>query len=99
MLNGCAPLWTAVLAPLWAEADGLRPRQLGGLALGFLGIVVLARPTGGVFNSSSLGVLAVVVATLSYAFATHFSKRYFQASPPLVPAFLPFAFGALVLMP
>jgi len=99
ILNGCAPLWTAVLAPLWAEADGLRPRQIGGLALGFAGIVVLAHPTGGVFNSSTVGILAVVVATLSYAFATHFSKRYFQASPPLVPAFLQCAFGALILLP
>ena len=99
ILNGAAPLWTALLAPLWAEADGLRPRQIGGLALGFLGIVVLARPSGGIFNSSTVGVLAVVAATLSYAFATHFSKRYFQASPPLVPAFLQCAFGALILLP
>ena len=99
ILNGTAPLWTALLAPLWAEADGLRPRQLAGLTLGFLGIVVLARPSGGVLNSSSLGILAVVLATLSYAFSTHFSKRQFQVSPPLVPAFLQCAIGALILLP
>jgi len=99
ILNGIAPLWTAMLAPFWAEADGLHPRQYGGLALGFIGVVVLARPSGGILRSSSIGVMAVVAATLSYAFATHFSKRFFQETPPLVPAFLQCALGALILLP
>jgi drug/metabolite transporter (DMT)-like permease len=100
ILNSTAPLWTALLAPMWAEAEGLRPSQYGGLALGFIGTVILARPTGSsVVSSSSIGVLAVVVATLSYAFATHFSKRFFQETPPLVPAFLQCALGALLLLP
>jgi drug/metabolite transporter (DMT)-like permease len=99
ILNGTAPLWTAMLAPLWAEADGLHPQQYGGLALGFIGVVVLARPSGGILSSSSIGVIAVVAATLSYAFAAHFSRRYFQETPPLVPAFLQCALGALVLLP
>jgi drug/metabolite transporter (DMT)-like permease len=43
--------------------------------------------------------MAVVAATLSYAFATHFSKRFFQETPPLVPAFLQCALGALILLP
>jgi drug/metabolite transporter (DMT)-like permease len=100
ILNATAPLWTALLAPMWAEAEGLRPIQYGGLALGFIGTVILARPTGGgILSSSSIGVLAVVAATLSYAFATHFSKRSFQSTPPLVPAFLQCALGALLLLP
>jgi drug/metabolite transporter (DMT)-like permease len=100
ILNATAPLWTALLAPLWAEAEGLSRRQYGGLALGFIGTVILARPTGSaILSSSSIGVLAVVAATLSYAFATHFSKRSFQSTPPLVPAFLQCALGALMLLP
>jgi drug/metabolite transporter (DMT)-like permease len=99
ILNGTAPLWTAMLSPLWAEADRLHPRQYAGLAIGFVGVVVLARPSGGIFSSSSIGVMAVVAATLSYAFATHFAKRFFQETAPLVPAFLQCALGALILLP
>jgi drug/metabolite transporter (DMT)-like permease len=100
ILNATAPLWTALLAPMWAEAEGLRPRQYGGLALGFIGTVILARPTGSaIVSSSSVGVVAVVAATLSYAYATHFSKRSFQSTAPLVPAFLQCALGALMLLP
>ena len=99
ILNATAPLWTALLGPFWAEADRLTLRQVAGLVLGFLGIVVLARPTGNVFSSNTLGILAVVAATLCYGWATHFSKRAFQETPPQVPAFLQCILAAVVLAP
>jgi drug/metabolite transporter (DMT)-like permease len=99
ILNATAPLWTALLAPLFAEAEQLHPRQGIGLALGFAGVVILARPTGNVLNSNFLGVLAVIAATLAYAIATHFSKRAFEDVPASVPAFLQCAGAALLLAP
>ncbi|HEV3233636.1 MAG TPA: EamA family transporter [Candidatus Dormibacteraeota bacterium] len=99
ILNATAPMWTVLLAPFWAEADRITARTVVGLVIGFAGIVVLARPTGNVFSSSSLGILAVVAATLSYALATHFSKRHFQDTPPQVPAFLQCIGAAVVLAP
>jgi drug/metabolite transporter (DMT)-like permease len=99
ILNATAPLWTMLLAPFWAEADHLGPKQVGGLVLGFLGVVVLARPTGNILSSGTLGILAVVVATLCYGWATHFSRRAFQRTPPQVPAFLQCALAALFLAP
>jgi drug/metabolite transporter (DMT)-like permease len=99
ILNATAPLWTAILAPLYSEAEQLRPRQGIGLAMGFAGVVVLAHPTGSLLSSNFLGALAVVVATLSYAVATHYSRRHFQAVPPQVPAFLQCALSALLLAP
>src|ERR1700682_2106750 len=45
ILNATAPLWTALLSPMWAEAEGLHPRQYGGLALGFIGTGPPARAT------------------------------------------------------
>lgn len=99
ILNATAPLWTALLAPLFAEAEQIHVRQGIGLVLGFAGVVILAHPTGSLLNSNFLGVLAVIVATLAYAIATHFSKRAFQDVPPQVPAFLQCAGAALILYP
>ena len=99
ILNATAPLWTALLAPLFAEADRFHPRQGIGLAMGFLGTVILAHPTGSLLSSSFLGALAVIVATLAYAVATHYSRRHFQGVPSQVPAFLQTAWGAVVLAP
>jgi drug/metabolite transporter (DMT)-like permease len=99
VLNATAPLWTALIAPLFAEAEQLHRRQGIGLGLGFVGVVILAHPTGSLFNSNFLSVLAVVVATLSYAVATHYSKRHFQDVSPAVPAFLQCGSAALILAP
>jgi drug/metabolite transporter (DMT)-like permease len=99
ILNATAPLWTALLAPLFREAEGIHRRQAVGLAMGFAGVVILARPSGSMFSSSFLGVMAVVAATLSFATATHFSKRHFQDVPPQVPAFVQCALAAVVLSP
>jgi drug/metabolite transporter (DMT)-like permease len=99
ILNATAPLWTALLAPLFAEAEQLHRRQGIGLVLGFAGVVILARPTGSVLNSNFLGILGVIAATLSYAVATHYSARRFQDVPPQVPAFLQCALAAVLLAP
>jgi drug/metabolite transporter (DMT)-like permease len=99
ILNATAPLWTALLAPLWAEAEQLHPRQGIGLALGFAGVVILAHPTGNILSSNFLGALAVIAATLSYAVATHYSVRQFRDVPAQVPAFLQCAGAALLLAP
>jgi drug/metabolite transporter (DMT)-like permease len=99
ILNATAPMMTVVLSPFWAEADRITAGTVVGLVLGFAGIVVLAHPTGNVLSSSSLGILAVVAATLSYALATHFAKRHFQDTPPQVPAFLQCIGAAVLLAP
>lgn len=99
ILNATAPLWTALVAPLFAEAEQLHRRQGTGLLLGFAGVVILARPTGSVLNSNFLGTLGVIAATLSYAVATHYSVRHFRHVPPQVPAFLQCALAAALLAP
>ena len=99
ILNATAPLWTALLAPLFAEADRFHSRQGIGLAMGFVGTVILAHPTGNLLSSSFLGALAVVAATLSYAVAAHYAHRHFQYVPAAVPAFLQCFWGAAVLAP
>ncbi|HEV3231160.1 MAG TPA: DMT family transporter [Candidatus Dormibacteraeota bacterium] len=99
ILNATLPLWTALMAPLWIEAEALRPRQVAGLALGFAGAVVAARPTGGILSASLVGAGACLVATLSYAFATHYSRRAFAGLPAQVPAFMQCAGAAVILLP
>ncbi|MGI8608259.1 MAG: DMT family transporter [Candidatus Dormibacteria bacterium] len=99
ILNAAAPIWTALLAPVFAEAEQFHRRQGIGLALGFAGVVILAHPTGGILSSSFLSALAVLAATLAYAVATHYSRRHFQDVSPTVPAFLQCALAALLLAP
>jgi drug/metabolite transporter (DMT)-like permease len=99
ILNATLPLWTAAMSPLWIEAEQLQPRQLIGLGLGFAGAVVAAHPTGNLFSGSVLGVVLLLCATLSYAYAGHFSRRAFQDVPPQLTALMQCLFAVLLLLP
>jgi drug/metabolite transporter (DMT)-like permease len=70
MLNGATPIFTAVVAALILKQLPGR-RQVGGLLIGFVGVVAIALPSAGSRSSAAIGVLLVLVATVCYAFATN----------------------------
>jgi drug/metabolite transporter (DMT)-like permease len=86
ILNGATQLFTAVLAH-WLTADErLTWNRLLGVVLGLAGVTVMI----GMEALSGLGLhvlaeVAVLVATVSYAFAGIFGRR-FRGQPPLVTA-------------
>ena len=98
MLNGAAPIFTAVIATiLLRRAPG--PRQLVGIPLGFAGVaaIALAAASGG--RSQALGVAMIVVATICYGIAfniaTPLQQKY--GSLPVMAAIL--AIGAVPTAP
>ena len=98
MLNGAAPIFTAVIATLLLRrAPG--PRQLVGIPLGFVGVaaIALSAATGG--PSQVLGVVLIVVATICYGIAfnvaTPLQQRY--GSLPVMAWIL--ALGAVLTAP
>lgn len=98
MLNGAAPIFTAVIATLLLRrAPG--PRQLVGIPLGFAGVaaIALSAATGG--QSQALGVVLIVVATICYGIAfnvaTPLQQRY--GSLPVMAGIL--AVGCVLTAP
>jgi drug/metabolite transporter (DMT)-like permease len=98
MLNGAAPIFTAVIATiLLRRAPG--PRQLLGIPVGFVGVaaIALSAATGG--GSQALGVAMILVATICYGvafnIATPLQHRY--GSLPVMAAIL--AIGAVPTAP
>ena len=68
MINAAAPLFTAVIAAIVVR--GLPGRvQIGGLVVGFLGVVAVTSPSLGEGESSTLGIVLVLLATLLYGCA------------------------------
>ena len=88
ILNGTMPLFTILIAHFWLHDEKVTPARLGGLVVGFAGVVVLGGRdlTPGGLHGTLWGQLAILVATLSYAAATTFSRRYLRGEPPLVQA-------------
>lgn len=99
ILNATTPLWTALVAYVWLRTPLTKPQTLG-LAVGFAGVVVLAGSAVGAGAAGTPGAIAAaMLATLSYGFAAHYSKRKLANVRPFVSAFGSQLFAAIVLTP
>jgi drug/metabolite transporter (DMT)-like permease len=93
VLQGTAALFTMVVAHFVFADERITPRKVVGLAIGFLGLVVLAsRSTAGEVVATDptlhlLGQLAVVVASFCYELGGTYSRRAIQTRlDPIVAA-------------
>jgi len=68
MLNGAAPIFTAILASILLRALPGR-LQVAGLVIGLAGVVAIAAPAAGSDTSALVGVVLMVIVTISYAIA------------------------------
>lgn len=82
MLNGSTPIFTAVVASILLRSlPG--PLQLGGLFVGFTGIVAIALPSAGEGSTAAIGVILAVVATLGYAISMNIATPLQQKYGPV----------------
>ena len=90
ILNATVPLFGAVIAWLWLK-DRPNGSRILGLAVGFLGVALLAwdkasfKPDAS-GNATGWAVLACLLATLCYGISASFTKRYMAGMPSLVSA-------------
>lgn len=86
ILNAATPLFVIVIAHFWLHDEKITAPRLAGLIMGFVGVVVLVlqnlKPDGG--QNDIVGELAVLLATMSYAVALIFSRRYLRGTKPVV---------------
>jgi drug/metabolite transporter (DMT)-like permease len=86
ILNGAVPLFTIVIAHFWLHDEKITLPRIGGLIVGFIGVVVLVSRDlqPGALSGSILGQLAVIAASISYAVAITFSRKYLRGQSPVV---------------
>jgi drug/metabolite transporter (DMT)-like permease len=86
ILNAATPLFVIIIGHFWLHDEKITPARLGGLLLGFAGVVVLVAqnidPAGG--QSDIWGELAVLLAAVSYAVALIFSRKHLRGAKPVV---------------
>ncbi|MEM7565885.1 MAG: DMT family transporter [Pseudomonadota bacterium] len=77
ILNATTPLFTALVATLALADERLTPAKTLGIALGFLGVVVMVGPNAlaGLFDSVA-GQIACVGAAFSYGLAAVYARRF-----------------------
>lgn len=81
ILNAMVPLFTIIFATLALADEHITPAKLGGLGIGFVGVVVLAWPSiqaASVDDDAALavaGMLAVAGAAVFYGIASVYTRR------------------------
>lgn len=87
ILNATTAIFGMLVAAAVFRDERLTPARAAGVALGFVGVVVVIGPRALVaFDLSSLAQLAVLGASLSYALSGSFARRLLGDLPPEVAA-------------
>lgn len=85
ILTGIAPLVAGVLAPIFIPDEPLRANSVLGLAIGFVGVVVLTGGGGGT-PADIAGALALVAAAACYGAGAVYARRNVHGLDPMIPA-------------
>lgn len=94
-LSFTAPLWSALLAILWF-GEPARPARIAATLAGFLGVLLIARPSSAAFEPISLVALA---SGLFSALAMVMVKQLSRTESPDSAAFYFLAIGAVYTLP
>lgn len=100
ILNATTAMFGAVVAGLVLKDEPLTKNKLLGAGLGIAGVAFIMGPSALVdFNPASLAQIAVLGATLSYAFAGVWGRVALSDQPPLVNAFGMLVGSTLLMIP
>ena len=96
ILNGTTAFLTTFIAYFWLK-EFISSKQIVGLFLGFIGVVILVNPANG--SSTILASMCALVGSLCYAFNGNYLQKYHQNSNKIVLIGWSMLFGGLLMLP
>ena len=101
ILNATTPIWGVVVAHVLTRDERMSPRKLAGVLLGFGGVATMIGPSLlSDIGTSGLAELACVLASLSYALAAVWARRFRnQGISPMSVTTGQLTAGAVVMLP
>lgn len=100
ILNAATPIFTVVVASMLLPDERATPLKIVGVMIGFIGVVMMIGLPAIDGDNSLLAQVAIIAATLSYAFAGVYGRRFkAMAVNPIITAAGQVTASALVLAP
>src|SRR3954471_6328101 len=101
ILNATTPIWGVIVAHFLTHDERMSPRKIAGVLLGFGGVATMIGPSLlSSLGTSALAQLACVTASLSYALAAVWARRFRkQGISPLSVTTGQLTAGALMMLP
>jgi drug/metabolite transporter (DMT)-like permease len=99
LLVALTPLWMVLFD--WARPKGVRPRPVvaAGLAVGFVGVALLARGQGNLPGPGhGWGIAALMAASMSWAFGSIFGRQAHKPASPLLGVAMQMIAGGSLLL-
>jgi drug/metabolite transporter (DMT)-like permease len=97
ILNSTVPLFVIVIAPLFLPDEPIRLNGVLGLAIGFIGVVLIVSPGLAEAAGTVPGQLALLGSSLSYALGNVYARRNVRGLAPLIPAVFQVTFALLIV--
>ena len=101
ILNATTPIWGVVVAHFLTRDERMTPRKIAGVVLGFGGVALMIGPSlRSSLGSSAMAQLACVAASLCYALAAVWARRFKrQGLSPMAVTTGQLTAGALIMLP
>ena len=101
ILNATTPIWGVVVAHFFTADERMSPRKVAGVLVGFGGVAVMFGPSlFATIGTNALAQLACIAASLSYALAAVWARRYKPLGlSPLSVTTGQLTAGALMMLP
>jgi drug/metabolite transporter (DMT)-like permease len=101
ILNATTPIWGVLVAHFLTQEERMTPRKIAGVLLGFGGVATMIGPSLlSSVGTNALAQLACVTASLSYALAAVWARRFRrQGISPLSVTTGQLTAGAMVMLP
>jgi drug/metabolite transporter (DMT)-like permease len=101
ILNATTPIWGVVVAHVFTQDERMTPRKIAGVLLGFGGVAIMIGPSLlSNLGSGALAQLACVTASLCYALAAVWARRFRRMGvSPLSVTTGQLTAGALMMLP
>ena len=97
VINGAVPLFVIVIAAIFLKGESITVNRLAGLAVGFVGVaMIVGLDVTNLSSSSAVGELALIGATISYAFGAVYARAHVHGLRPMIPALFQVFFGLLI---
>ncbi|MDQ3655836.1 MAG: EamA family transporter, partial [Chloroflexota bacterium] len=99
ILTATVPIFTVIVAHFWTVDEKMNPAKAAGIGLGMAGVVVImGRDLGAIGSGSGLAKLAIIGATISYAFSGIYGRRL-KGKTPLILAWGQMCGATVFLLP
>lgn len=99
ILTATVPIFTVIVAHFWTVDEKMNPAKAVGIGLGMAGvIVIMGRDLGALTSGSGLAKLAIVAASISYAFSGIYGRRL-KGKSPLILAWGQMCAATVLMLP